>query len=255
MRLLLLEVKQPDCPVVRVSERFKEAEIYTVESRAEGDLLRVFLQLKAGNRECLSKLMNALAWERSVASFQVIGRGKKSAIVKFLCKQTQASECLNSMNGVVFHYPLYTTGGKETWVVAVEGRKAEDEVINCLRRRNEVRLIERHKLPATSPLLELTTLRYLNIPEILTELRTLTDTQMKALEAAVRLGYYDSPRRSGLRELAEHLGVSRAAAEKTLRAAESKVMHALLPLLAKLSEHRNTHQPKNSMQLTTPENQ
>jgi hypothetical protein len=53
--------------------------------------------------------------------------------------------------------------------------------------------------------------------------RPLTARQEAALDVAVRLGYFETPRRSGLAEVAKALGVSRATAMEVLRRALQKL--------------------------------
>lgn len=53
--------------------------------------------------------------------------------------------------------------------------------------------------------------------------RELTARQETALEVAVKLGYFETPRRAGLPEVAKALGVSRATAMEVLRRALQKL--------------------------------
>lgn len=53
--------------------------------------------------------------------------------------------------------------------------------------------------------------------------RELTSRQEAALEVAVKLGYFETPRRAGLPEVAKALGVSRATAMEVLRRALQKL--------------------------------
>ena len=54
--------------------------------------------------------------------------------------------------------------------------------------------------------------------------RAVTGRQARALELAVRLGYFEVPRRAPLRRLAEALGVSRSAAAQLLRRGQSRYL-------------------------------
>jgi predicted DNA binding protein len=54
--------------------------------------------------------------------------------------------------------------------------------------------------------------------------RNPTPRQAAAIEAAYRLGYYSFPRRTGLRELARRLSVSRSTASELLRRAEGAML-------------------------------
>lgn len=55
-----------------------------------------------------------------------------------------------------------------------------------------------------------------------------TDKQLEALEAAVKTGYYDSPRQADLEVLAERLEVSKSAVSQRLKAVESRLAQKLV---------------------------
>lgn len=54
--------------------------------------------------------------------------------------------------------------------------------------------------------------------------RTLTDRQRELIDAAIELGYYDTPRRCSLTELAEHVGIAKSTCCETLQRAESRLI-------------------------------
>jgi len=56
----------------------------------------------------------------------------------------------------------------------------------------------------------------------------LTGRQRSVLELAFRLGYYDSPAKASLQVLAARVGITRAGVSKHLRAAERKLLTAVL---------------------------
>lgn len=56
------------------------------------------------------------------------------------------------------------------------------------------------------------------------ETHSITDKQREAIETAIEAGYYETPRRADLSELAEELGVSRSAVSQRLTAVESKLV-------------------------------
>lgn len=53
---------------------------------------------------------------------------------------------------------------------------------------------------------------------------TLTDRQLAALRHALDAGYYEQPRQTSIRELADHTAVSRSTFEEHLRKAENKLV-------------------------------
>jgi predicted DNA binding protein len=56
----------------------------------------------------------------------------------------------------------------------------------------------------------------------------ITDKQREAMEIALELGYYESPRETDLGELADELGISKSAVSQRLNAAETKLATAFL---------------------------
>ncbi|SDQ44062.1 helix-turn-helix domain-containing protein [Natronobacterium texcoconense] len=60
------------------------------------------------------------------------------------------------------------------------------------------------------------------------DIGSLTTKQLEALELAYLRGYYDQPRETSLADLADELGISKSAVSQRLRAAESKLVVAVL---------------------------
>ncbi|MFW5900698.1 MAG: helix-turn-helix domain-containing protein [Halodesulfurarchaeum sp.] len=60
------------------------------------------------------------------------------------------------------------------------------------------------------------------------EVGHLTEKQWEALRIAHKLGHYSSPRGGHLDEIADELGISKSAVSQRLRAAESKIIPAIL---------------------------
>nr|WP_272904676.1 helix-turn-helix domain-containing protein [Halobacterium sp. TGN-42-S1] len=52
----------------------------------------------------------------------------------------------------------------------------------------------------------------------------LTDRQLAALQLALECGYYEQPRRTSLRDLADRTSVARSTFEEHLRKAENKLL-------------------------------
>ena len=62
--------------------------------------------------------------------------------------------------------------------------------------------------------------------------RTLTDRQRELIDTAIDLGYYDTPRRCSLPELAEHVGIAKSTCCETLQRAESRLIKQWLDVEA-----------------------
>ncbi len=59
------------------------------------------------------------------------------------------------------------------------------------------------------------------------EALSLTDKQREAVEFAIEMGYYETPRRASLGDMADRLGVSRSALSQRLNAVEQKLVTEL----------------------------
>ncbi|MDZ7688314.1 MAG: helix-turn-helix domain-containing protein [Halobacteriales archaeon] len=63
--------------------------------------------------------------------------------------------------------------------------------------------------------------RYMGNPKLD---ETLTEKQRALVEKAVKMGYYDTPRRCSLTELAEECGIAKSTCSDTLHRAEERVL-------------------------------
>lgn len=63
-----------------------------------------------------------------------------------------------------------------------------------------------------------------NFYEVLTPYFNFTPIEMQIIIEAYNLGYYDIPRRAGIREIAEYFGLSKSTVQEYIRNAESKTM-------------------------------
>ncbi len=64
---------------------------------------------------------------------------------------------------------------------------------------------------------------------------SLTRKQFDALRTALRLNYYDVPKKTSTQEMAKHLGMPQSTYEEHLRKAESKVLRSVAPHVELLS--------------------
>ncbi|RQG96829.1 helix-turn-helix domain-containing protein [Natrarchaeobius oligotrophus] len=84
----------------------------------------------------------------------------------------------------------------------------------------------RERLAELAEQLEQFGLRYRidNVTERLHESQLLSDRQLEVVAAAVEQGYYDTPRRCSLTELADHLDIAKSTCSETLHRAEEAIV-------------------------------
>ena len=78
---------------------------------------------------------------------------------------------------------------------------------------------------------------------------TLTSRQSTTLLEAIRLGYYEMPRRSKVRDIARQLGIARSTAEEHLRAAESVMIRSCASFVAARAQLRSRTEYVSERQL------
>lgn len=126
-----------------------------------------------------------------------------------VCTVFRNHDCVSSILGV--------DNGDLVVSLSVVSRETLAAIIDALRDRGatvELRRITRQDVSADHRQLVLDT-------------GSVTEKQRNAIQVAIEEGYYESPRRADLGDLAERLGVSRSAVSQRLSAAEKTLVHAL----------------------------
>ncbi len=119
---------------------------------------------------------------------------------------------------VFFIRPQLIREGFGFWSVAAWEKKHLLELYNNLR-----------KLPKSKATVELLSLKQRHAPVFASSIRyQLTDKQRAAFELACAEGYYESPRRISLEQLAEKAGLAYTTFKDRLRAAESQLWPELV---------------------------
>lgn len=111
---------------------------------------------------------------------------------------------------------IIDTQGYEHWEIASHQK---EELMKFIQKVKP--LMDEFELLA----LKNTPLQHIYFPKVMPEL---TELQKKALELAVKEGYYQAPKKIGLRKLAQMMKISLATYQKHLQKAESKVIPDVL---------------------------
>jgi predicted DNA binding protein len=132
-------------------------------------------------------------------------------------------------HGCLEIYPAIYTGGWEWYrLVALSGSKIrrffEDLGGSC-----NVEIISKSRVETRS-LVDTFTMSTSSL------FGSLTEKQARALRTALEAGYYQIPKRTSTKALAESFGVNRTTFEEHLRIAEGKVLRSLAPSLRLASE-------------------
>jgi len=151
----------------------------------------------------VAKLGPYLAGLPEIKRYSILSQGSGSAEVVTWAEQSSILEHLLKTN-CVFIGPTVVRDGVENWQIMAPSREDIQEAIASLEKHADIAYIRNSTSTHSS--------------------EGLTDRQTAALTAAVEMGYFDSPRRASIEEVAGRLGIAASTAVEHLRKAEKKVL-------------------------------
>jgi predicted DNA binding protein len=215
VRYVELNVEQEDCPYVNTSDVFREDEILVYRWEIERDKLKT--RGIISSNDSLGELIERLTKEKNNLEFNFVAGGRNYILFNGAIKLTAAMEAISRYGQIVG--PFTIRKGSETWRVEFDTQSAEENALSELDRHNSFRVLCDKRVASrdvvSSVLLETLVKR---------EGISLTPAERKALVSAYELGYFDSPKKRGSEEVAEILGVSKAAFCSNLRRGEKKLV-------------------------------
>ncbi|WP_019178194.1 helix-turn-helix domain-containing protein [Methanomassiliicoccus luminyensis] len=138
-----------------------------------------------------------------VQKFLTLSRSHGKAEVITWAEQSSVMDIITRAN-CVFVGPIVVENGVENWHVIAPTQKELQEAIHDLEQCADIAYI-RHG--------------YMSIHK-----NDLTERQLVALQAATEMGYFDTPRRASIREVAARMRISTSTASEHLRKAEEKIL-------------------------------
>ncbi|NJE26581.1 hypothetical protein E3E22_08125 [Thermococcus sp. MV5] len=226
MRVITLDMWQPDCPIVYLSEVIKDPRFYVIMPHVVGEKTRVFITVPSNN---LKSSIRALKNHNSVRMVRVLWTENEISGVEIICKTTNAMDTFLHSE-VIFQRAYFAQNGYERWGIIVENKKAEKEVIQRLKEDNEIHILHKERISTLTPALLMvdppTYLRLISLLEV-----NLSETQRKILDKTLEKGYYEYPRRTTLKKIADDIGISKVTALKNLRRMEEVGMKLLAELI------------------------
>jgi predicted DNA binding protein len=140
-----------------------------------------------------------------IKKYVILSRGADRAEVITWAEQGSIIDNIIRKN-CVFIGPTIVRDGVENWHIMAPTREELQEVVAGLEQCAEIAYIR-------------------NVEGAETEVG-LTERQMNTLKTAVELGYFDTPRRASIKDVARKLGISPSTAVEHLRKAEKKVLES-----------------------------
>ena len=182
---------------------------------------------KKGNNVITSSMHQMIGDKHSINNFiKDLKKDKKTEYIEvnentlFLIESSKNKPVSQFTRKMFFVKPVVIdTSGYENWEIASHKKEELNRFIEKVEP-----LCEEFELLSIKE----TKLNKVYFPKVLPQL---TDLQKRALEIAIRHGYYQAPKKIGLRKLAKLMNISLATYQKHLQKAESKVMPDILSYL------------------------
>lgn len=206
-----------DCIIGNRCKKFKVMmqSLDLAETRKNGKILTSSLHQLIGEQKNIAALVKDLKKDKRTVHAELNAR------ILFLIESAVKKPVSQFMKRTIFALKptIIDLQGYEHWEIAAHQKEELMEFIRGVRpNMDEFVLLS----------IKNTLLRDVYFPKIMPNL---TDLQKKALGLAVKEGYYEAPKKIGLRALAKLMKISLATYQKHLQKAESKVIPDILSFL------------------------
>ncbi|MBI2666568.1 helix-turn-helix domain-containing protein [Candidatus Woesearchaeota archaeon] len=185
------------------------------ERKEKGKILTTSLHQMVGKTEQIKKFIADLQKDKRTEHLEVSGN---TIFLEESATQKPVSVFMKN-NLFVTKPVLIDVSGFEYWEVASHNK---EEIMHFIRKVKS--FVDEFTLQSVKN----TPLQNVYFPKLMP---SLTELQKQALELAVQEGYYQAPKKIGLRQLAKMMKISVATYQKHLQKAESKVIPDVLSFL------------------------
>lgn len=235
MYVAVLDIVQYDCPVVRLTELLKDIEIVVLGanvSEIHRGYERIYISIRGDNKYVIERSLDNIRGINFVKSFTVLYRKNNEARIYMHIKKTNAMEASVKLDAVPVA-PWVSVNGVERWTLGFFSKKQLYNYVSMVREKDVIENIIIKEVPDEAVMYM--SLLYPALLNFLTDIRELTENQIKILKIALDEGYYEWPRRINTVELATKLGISRTGVTKLLRRAEHKALKSIRKILEAIS--------------------
>lgn len=207
----VLRVTLPCSWVTEVTGRFGATVNLVEQKPADPRTLQTLVEIDPGEADP-NAIVGALRANRFIHSMEAIVPPKGRILATLLvdnchaCRELAHSECFLTD-------ATATEGGGLEWRLLAAKKSAVEDLMKTLKARGIAVDLAAIKTVKGSG--------------------SLTDRQARVVSLAYELGYFEFPKKIGLSELAEKLGVSKSSLSETLHTGEEKILHAYFQGLMK----------------------
>ncbi len=210
MREVVLSVRLPDTWTKRIVEKFS-ASVRVIDCRpSENGGIQQLVEIN-GRHEMLQQIVESIQGDENVRDAHIVKTKRGRILGVVVTTDSTMCKIIADVNCFCLTCPLASPSkpdGTVDWVLAMTGNSS-------LRRL--LRKLKNHGIGADI-------MRVARISDV----EKLTARQRRMIEYAFASGFFEYPRRAGLRELSKSLGVSPSALGEMIRRAERKIITSYL---------------------------
>lgn len=190
-----------------------------------------------GDETDLGKVQKALpvVAEKLGSRIEHIAAGKRRLSVMLSCRcsiDNSAIRVIESHNCIWLAPVTYEEGNEKVDVIALDEHKFEP-LYDHLKERGQVKILKKSELFPES-------LKDLYMIPVSSLLGGMTDLQLSYLRKSIEMGYFSSPRRIKIEELAEEEGISKSTMQEHIFKAANILMASMEPYLNLMIEFRSS---------------
>ena len=230
MYILTLDMKQYDCPFINTSDDLEVSYYMTYwDFQARKLINRGYIF--AADADELQNSIELLQMQPKFLKLEVLTRKENTALVRTEIDLTNAMSIIRKNHGYIVG-PFFVRDGRELWQIGFDTIDDVDSALSELSKKNDYEIKSQHKITIEEFSKIMTALPL--IVELINKLDELTAAEKIVLQAAVRYGFYEDPKKVRMDVLSESIGISKGTFSRRLRKAEKKI----LPTICKILSHR-----------------
>ncbi|WP_458185212.1 helix-turn-helix domain-containing protein [Haladaptatus sp. NG-WS-4] len=222
MITIALDMEQYDCPFIDTSDDY-DVSFATLHWDFDPGVneLETRIVVEGATQGTLENGLHALTNHENLHEYELLSKRGDTAQIRTIIGETNAMEIIRDNDGYITG-PFSIENGSELWNVGFDSPRVTDDVLAKLETENDFDVVSRDRLEM-SMLQEFAQ----NVEAGMSLVEgccELSDVERKTLSAAVRGGYFDTPREATLSTIGEQFDVSEPAVSKNLRRAQRKIL-------------------------------
>jgi len=223
---LIVELKQVhNCTSIGVTNKLKDTKIKWLATVGIDE--KTITNMFEVDTEYLKRIIAGLNKYPEVKEIKIIFLGDKKSHITIRQNKDLATGPALAKTGTMWMEPTWTEGGVDYVTMLAPNYKSLKEFMEIVKERGYDLSIKSKRFIDQKEKVSLDSFRTAGFSKLKFASELLTDRQLEAFDLACRHGYYETPKKISIEELALKLGITPSTCSELLRKAERKLMPIL----------------------------